>query len=64
MVQNELLVFDDMQNDRKKDKRIEQIFLKGRRHKIGIIQCEQFTQDTAHIKRAILIILFYVHYLV
>ena len=30
---------------------IEGFFIRGRHNRIGVIQCEQFTQDTAHIKK-------------
>ena len=52
ITQNELLVFDDMQLDFKKDKRIVQIFTRGRHNTIGIMQCQNFTQDTPHIEKA------------
>ena len=43
-----LLVFDDMQLDKKRNKLIETLLIRGRHNKTGIIQCEQFTQATAH----------------
>ena len=46
-----LLVFDDMQLDTKGNKLIETLFIRGRHNKAGIIQCEQFTQATAHIEK-------------
>ena len=46
-----LLVFGDMQLDTKGNKLIETLFLRGRHNKTGIIQCEQFTQSTAHIEK-------------
>ena len=46
-----LLVFDDMQLDTKGNKLIENLFLRGRHNKTGIIQCEQFAQATAHIEK-------------
>ena len=49
-VHNKLLVFDDMQTDLKGNKLIENFFVRGRHSKIGIIQCEQFTQDTKHLE--------------
>ena len=30
---------------------IEGVFIRGRHNRIGVIQCEQFTQDTVHIKK-------------
>ena len=45
------LVFGDMQLDTKGNKLIETLFLRGRHNKTGIIQCEQFTQSTAHIEK-------------
>ena len=47
-----LLVFDGLQGDLRNNKIIEDKFTKGRHHKLGIIQCQQFTQDTAHIEKA------------
>ena len=41
-----------MQIDLKKDQRIAEIFTRERHNRIGIIQCEQFTQDTPHIEKA------------
>ena len=49
-VHNKLLVFDDMQIDLKGNKQIENFFVRGRHPKIGIIQCEQFTQDKKHLE--------------
>ena len=49
-VHNKLLAFDDMQTDLKGNKLIENFFVRGRHSKIGIIQCEQFTQDTKHLE--------------
>ena len=45
-----LLVFDDIQLDTKK-KMAESFFIRGRHNRIGVIPCEQFTQDTAHIEK-------------
>ena len=42
-----MLVFDDMQNDLKKNSIIQDLFMKGRHNKTGIIQCEQYTENTA-----------------
>ena len=50
--QNKLLVFDHMQTDLKKNQLITEMFMKGRHHGIGKIQCEQFIQDRAHIEKA------------
>lgn len=51
--ENKLLVFDDMQNLLKqKNPLIEDLFIKGRHNKTGIIQCEQYTQSTPLIKKA------------
>ena len=49
---NKLLVFDDAQNDLKKNPIIQDLFIKGRHNKTGIIQCEQYTQNTATIRNA------------
>ena len=46
-----LLVFDDMQLDTKKNKIAESFFIRGRHNRIGVIPCEQFTQDTTHIEK-------------
>ena len=44
---NKLLVSDDMQTDVRGNKLIADFFTWGRHNKLGIIQWEQFTQDTA-----------------
>ena len=49
---NKLLVFEDMQLDTKGNKLIQTLYRRGRHDKTGIIQCEQFTPDTAHLKKA------------
>ena len=51
ITKNKLLVFDDMQISFKKDQSIAEVFTRGRHNRIGIIQCEQFTQDTPHIEK-------------
>ena len=51
-VHNKLLVFDDMQTDLKRNELIENFFIRSRHPKIGIIQCEQFTQDIKHLEKA------------
>ena len=40
-----------MQLDTKRNKLIETLLIRGRHNKTGIIQCEQFTQTTAHIEK-------------
>ena len=50
-VHNKLLVFDEMQTHLKGNKLIENLFVRGRHRKIGIIQCEQFNQDTKHLEK-------------
>ena len=52
MTYNKLLVFDGLQGDLKNNKIFEEVFTKGRHHRVVIIQCQQFTQDTAHIEEA------------
>ena len=47
-----VLVFDDMQLDIKWIKLVQTLFSRGRDNKTRIIQCEQFTQTTAHIEKA------------
>ena len=47
-----LSVFDDIQLDSKINKLIETLFIRRRHNKTGILQYEQFTQWTAHIKIA------------
>ena len=47
-----VLVFDDMQLDIKRIKLVQTLFSRGRDNKTRIIQCEQFTQTTAHIEKA------------
>ena len=47
-----LLVFDDMQLEIKGNQLVETLFIRGRHNKTGIIQCERFTQATAHIENA------------
>ena len=51
-IQNILLVFDDMQLEIKGNQLVETLFIRGWSNKTGIIQCEQFTQATAHIQKA------------
>ena len=46
-----LLVFDDMKLDTKRNKLMETLLIRGRHNKTGIIQCEQFTQTSAHIEK-------------
>ena len=41
-----------MQLDMKGKKLIETLFIRGRRNKTEIKQCEQFTEATAHIGKA------------
>ena len=41
-----------MQLETKGSKLIETLLIRGRHNKTGIIQCEQFTQTTAHIEKA------------
>ena len=53
-----LLVFDDMQIDTKRIKLIEMLCVRGRLSRTGIIQCEQFSQATAHRERQIPTFLF------
>ena len=47
-----LLVFDNMQLETKENKLVETLLISDRHNKAGIIQCEQFTQSTAHIEKA------------
>ena len=41
-----------MQLDTKGNKLIETLFIRGRHNKTGKIQCEKFTEATAHIEKA------------
>ena len=45
-----LLVFDDMKIDTKRIKLTEMLCIRGRHNRTGIIQCEQFSQASAHIE--------------
>ena len=51
-VQHLIIKTCDMQNDLKRNPIIQDLFMKGRHNKTGIIQCEQYTENTATIEKA------------